>query len=331
MRIPLIALTTLLCTLNPAQAQISVGIAAPGISIGINVPVYPQMMQVPGYPVYYDPGANSNYFFYDGLYWVYSDDNWYQSGWFNGPWQSVRPEYVPMFVLRVPVRYYGQPPPYFGGWRADASPRWGEHWGRDWEQRHGDWDRWDRRSAPAAAPLPIYQRQYSGDRYPRAVEEQHSIRSDHYRYQPQEAATQRYFDPQDNAGGSQRGEPPRPQRQDQERQPQRQAQRQEQRQELRQDQRQEQRQQQSQQQQPSQQQQLQQKDQQQQQRAQQDRQAQPQQAEQAPPQGRGPRKDAQDRPRENSNAQQDRGRERKQQRQGRDGENQDEERGKDRR
>ena len=327
MRIPLIALTTLLCTLNPAQAQISVGIAAPGISIGINVPVYPQMMQVPGYPVYYDPGANSNYFFYDGLYWVYSDDNWYQSGWFNGPWQSVGPEYVPLFVLRVPVRYYGQPPPYFGGWRADASPRWGEHWGRDWEQRHGDWDRWDRRSAPAAAPLPIYQRQYSGDRYPRAVEEQHSIRSDHYRYQPQEAATQRYFDPQDNAGGSQRGEPPRPQRQDQERQPQRQAQRQEQRQELRL----EQRQQQSQQQQPSQQQQLQQKDQQQQQRAQQDRQAQPQQAEQAPPQGRGPRNDAQDGGRENSNAQQDRGRERKQQRQGRDGENQDEERGKDRR
>ena len=232
MRTLLIALTTLLCTLNPAQAQISVGIAAPGISIGINVPVYPQMMQVPGYPVYYDPSANSNYFFYDGLYWVYSDDNWYQSGWYDGPWQSVEPEYVPLFVLRVPVRYYRQPPPYFRGWRADASPRWGEHWGHDWEQRHGDWDRWDRRSAPAAAPLPIYQRQYSGDRYPRAVEEQHSIRSDHYRYQPQEAATQRYFDPQDNAGGSQRGEPPRPQRQDQERQPQRQEQQQQREQQL---------------------------------------------------------------------------------------------------
>ena len=38
----------LLCTLNPAQAQINVGIAAPGISMGIYVPVYPQMMQVPG-------------------------------------------------------------------------------------------------------------------------------------------------------------------------------------------------------------------------------------------------------------------------------------------
>jgi hypothetical protein len=320
MRSLLIALAILLCTLNPAQAQISVGISAPGISIGINVPVYPQLVQVPGYPVYYDPGANSNYFFYDGLYWVYSDDNWYQSGWYNGPWQSVGPEYVPLFVLRVPVRYYRQPPPYFRGWRADASPRWGEHWGRDWEQRHSNWERWDRRSAPAAAPLPVYQRQYSGDRYPRAVEQQHSIRSDNYRYRPQEAATLRHFEPQDN-DGNQRQEPQRPQRQEQERQPQRQSQQQqrEQQQEQRQQEQSQRRQEQSERQRPG--------NQQQQQRPQQNQQVQPQQAEQAPPQGRSPRNDAQDGGRGNSNAAQDRGR--KGQRQ--DGEGQDEERGKDRR
>lgn len=294
MRTLLIALPILLCSVYPAQAQISVGIATPGISIGINVPVYPRLVRVPGYPVYYDPGANSNYFFYDGLYWVYRDDNWYQSGWYNGPWQSVGPEYVPLFVLRVPVRYYRQPPAYFRGWRADASPRWGEHWGRDWEQRHGGWNRWDRRAAPAPAPLPVYQRQYSGDRYPRAVEQQHSIRSDNYRYRPKEAATQRYFGPQDKSA-NQRAEPQRPRMQDQRQQAQPERQRP-----------------------PN-----------QQQRAQQNQQAQPQQAEQARPQGRGPRSDAQDGGRENSNAAQDRGRERKAQRQGR--ENQDEERGKDRR
>jgi len=315
MRTLLIALPILLCSVYPAQAQISVGIATPGISIGINVPVYPRLVRVPGYPVYYDPRANSNYFFYDGLYWVYSDDNWYQSGWYNGPWQSVGSEYVPLFVLRVPVRYYRQPPAYFRGWRADASPRWGEHWGRDWEQRHGGWNRWDRRSAPAAAPLPVYQRQYSGDRYPRAVEQQHSIRSDNYRYRPKEAATQRHFGPQDNSA-NQRAEPQRPQKQDQ-RQDQRQQQR-EQQQEPAQSQR---RQQQPERQQPPN----------QQQRAQKNQQALPQQAEPAPPQGRGPRGDARDGGRENSNAAQDRGRERKAQRQGRDGENQDEERGKDRR
>ena len=190
-----IVLSLLLGSVSPAQAQISVGVGVslPGINIGVNVPAYPRLVQVPGYPVYYDPQANSNYFFYDGLYWVYQEDNWYASSWYNGPWQLTGPEYVPMFVLRIPVRYYRQPPVYFRGWRADAPPRWGDHWGRDWEHRRSGWDQWDRRSAPRAAPLPAYQRQYSGERYPRAVEQQNSIRSGNYRYQPREAVTQQYF------------------------------------------------------------------------------------------------------------------------------------------
>ena len=43
-------------------------------------------MPVPGYPVYYAPGLVSNYFFNDGMYWVYQDDNRYASSWHNGPW-----------------------------------------------------------------------------------------------------------------------------------------------------------------------------------------------------------------------------------------------------
>jgi hypothetical protein len=117
MRHLLLALPILLCTATATNAEISVGINMPGISIGINVPVYPRLVQVPGYPVYYDPRADSNYFFYDGLYWVYRGDNWYESSWYNGPWQSVDPIDVPLFVLRVPVRYYRQPPTYFSGWR----------------------------------------------------------------------------------------------------------------------------------------------------------------------------------------------------------------------
>ena len=70
----------------PAAAQLSIGFGAPGVSIGINVPVYPQLVRVPGYPVYYAPQVNSNYFFYDGAYWVYQGDNWYSSAWYNGPW-----------------------------------------------------------------------------------------------------------------------------------------------------------------------------------------------------------------------------------------------------
>ncbi len=202
LRYPLIALSILLASASPAQAQVSVGIALPGDSIGINMPTYPRLVLIPGYPVYYDPYVNSNYFFYDGLYWVFQGDNWYVSSWYNGPWQLTAPEYVPLFVLRVPVRYYRQPPAYFRGWRADAPPRWGEHWGRDWEQRRRGWDRWDHRAVPRAAPLPSYQRQFSGNRYPGAAEQQNSIRSQQYRYQPRDALTRQHWQQRGNQGSA---------------------------------------------------------------------------------------------------------------------------------
>ncbi|MDO9164644.1 MAG: hypothetical protein Q7U13_00920, partial [Rhodoferax sp.] len=141
-----IALALSILPATALHAQVSVG-----IQIGVNVPSYPTLVAVPGYPVYYDPQASANYFFYDGLYWVYTDDNWYASSWYNGPWELTSRDYVPLFVLRIPVRYYRHPPSYFSGWRADAPPRWDEHWGRDWAQRRPGWDRWDRRKTPAAA------------------------------------------------------------------------------------------------------------------------------------------------------------------------------------
>jgi hypothetical protein len=82
----------------------------PNMSIGINLPLYPQFEQVQGYPVYYAPQMASNYFFYDGMYWVYQSDNWYASSWYNGPWAMVSPMHVPVCLLRVPVRYYRYPP-----------------------------------------------------------------------------------------------------------------------------------------------------------------------------------------------------------------------------
>jgi hypothetical protein len=191
MRSALIVLWMLLCSATSAAAQVSVGIWLPGVSIGINQPVYPQFVPVPGYPVYYAPQVNFNYFFYDGMYWVYQQDNWYASSWYNGPWGLVTPEAVPLFVLRVPVRYYRQPPPYFRGWRSDAPPHWGEHWGSAWDQHRRGWDNWNRRAVPAPAPLPAYQRQYSGNRYPQ-VEQQQALQSQHYRYQPHEVIVQQH-------------------------------------------------------------------------------------------------------------------------------------------
>ncbi len=194
LRHSIVAASLLLGATTSAQAQVSVGIGLPSVQIGINVPVYPELVVVPGYPVYYAPRADMNYFFYDGVYWVYQGDNWYASSWYNGPWHLVAPERVPLYVLRVPVRYYARPPPYFRGWHPDAPPHWGEHWGRGWERRRGGWDHWDRRAAPRPAPLPVYQRQYYGDRYPHAPEQQYNIRSEQYRYRPREPVARERFE-----------------------------------------------------------------------------------------------------------------------------------------
>lgn len=185
MRNELFALWLLFGTIPLATAQVSVEINLPGASIGIDQPSYPELVAVPGYPVYYAPQVNSNYFFYDGMYWVYNRDNWYASTWYNGPWGLVGPDAVPLFILRIPVQYYREPPSYFHGWSSDAAPRWGEHWGDAWDQRRHGWDTWDHAAVPAPAPLPTYQRQYTGATYP-PVAQQQTLQSQNYRYQPHE-------------------------------------------------------------------------------------------------------------------------------------------------
>lgn len=167
-------------------------LAGVSVSIGINLPVYPTLVLIPGYPVYYAPRLQENYFFYDGMYWVYQDDEWYTSSWYNGPWWFVSEDEVPLFVLRIPVRYYLQPPAFFIGWRSDAPPHWGERWGHDWEQHRSGWDRWNRNAVPAPAPLPVYQRQYSRDRYPEQMQQQQQLQQEHYRFQPRDPVARHY-------------------------------------------------------------------------------------------------------------------------------------------
>jgi hypothetical protein len=168
------------------QIRIGVGIAVPGVRIGINVPTYPQLVPVPGYPVYYAPALSENLFFYDGLYWVLAGDDWYYSSWYDGPWYLAQPELVPDFILRIPILYYRRPPAYFLHWNRAAPPRWGEHWGRAWEERRHGWDRWNRAAVPPRAPLPSYQRQYPRGRYPGA-DRQQNLENRFYRYTPRDA------------------------------------------------------------------------------------------------------------------------------------------------
>ena len=194
MRKVILAIGLALAGIAPAYAQLSFGFSSGGVSLGFTVPTYPRLVAVPGYPVYYAPGINGNYFFYDGLYWVFNDDdgNWYQSSWYNGPWSMVPPEAVRLYVLRVPVQYYRRPPAFFQGWARNAPPRWGDHWGRGWSDQHRGWDRWDRTKAQRAAPLPSYQRNYSGDRYPRN-EEQARTNEQNYKYQPRDQSVRDHW------------------------------------------------------------------------------------------------------------------------------------------
>jgi hypothetical protein len=168
----------------PASAQISFGFSSGPVHLGINIPVYPRLVPVPGYPVYYAPNLDQNYFFYDGFYWLFYEDNWYQSQWYNGPWSLVPPDYVPLYVLRVPIRYYHRRPAYFHGWALSSAPHWDEHWGHDWAEHHRDWNHWDRHQAPHRAPLPNYQRNYAGNHYP-DERRQNEVHQRNYHYTPQ--------------------------------------------------------------------------------------------------------------------------------------------------
>jgi hypothetical protein len=193
MRYALVVLLGLLYWVSPAAAQVSIGIGLPGVSIGINMPSYPELAPVPDYPVYYAPRGDVNLFFYDGMYWAYQRDNWYASSWYNGPWRQVGPQAVPAFVLRIPVRYYRHPPAAWAGWQRNAPPRWGQQWGHEWEQHHQGWDQWDRHATQARAPLPVYQRQYSGSRYPREERQQQALHNQKYRYQPQDPVVRDHY------------------------------------------------------------------------------------------------------------------------------------------
>jgi hypothetical protein len=212
----IVALGLALAGIAPASAQVTMGFSSGPVSIGINVPVYPQLVPVPGYPVYYAPGVGTNFFFYDGLYWVFNNGGWYQSSWYNGPWYGVPPDAVPVFLLRVPVRYYRYPPAFFHGWSVNAAPHWDQHWGHAWAEHHADWNHWDRGHAPPPAPLPNYQRRYSGGNYPHDAGEAARMHEREYHYQPHDQAVQQHYQQQremaHNAPQPQRGPQPHEQR-----------------------------------------------------------------------------------------------------------------------
>ena len=161
--------------------------------IDVDLPAYPEMQPVPDSPVYYAPDVDSNYFFYDGLYWDYYNDGWYSSAWYNGPWVYVDPVYVPTYVLWVPIRYYHRHPAYWHGWNASRPPHWSQHWGNDWQNRHNA-VYGGQRGPTQRAPLPEYQRQYNRNNYPRNPQAQSALHSQYYPYRPRDNTVRQHYD-----------------------------------------------------------------------------------------------------------------------------------------
>jgi hypothetical protein len=193
MRDGLFMLWMLLYSMGPASAQVSVGIGLPNINVGFNLTAYPALVRVPGYPVYYAPRLSSNYFFYDGRFWGYAAERWYSSAWYNGPWWLVGPDVVPLYVLRIPVRYYRQPPDAFRAWQArspNSPPHWGEQWGESWSRQRTGWDHWNHQAMPVPAPPPIYQRRYAGESYPSAPA-QTALHEKNYRHESRDPLVRR--------------------------------------------------------------------------------------------------------------------------------------------
>ena len=177
------------------------------VSVGINVPAYPTLVRVPNYPVYYAPSVRANYFFFDGLYWVFNGRDWFASPWYNGPWELVDRYEVPLPLLRVPVRYYRAPPPEFRVYRVDYAPVWDRSWGTTWAERSAGW-RERSLASYALAPLPVYQRQYAGTRYP-SLNEQIALQTRNYAYQPHDQVTrQRFAELRSKAGKDEGRGPP---------------------------------------------------------------------------------------------------------------------------
>jgi len=192
MRKQLIALGIMLHFSTLAPAQVSFGFGFQTDNVSISLSTYPNLVRVPGYPVYYAAGLNSNYFFYDGMYWIFESDRWYSSSWYNGPWLMVNPEFIPLYLLRVPVRYYRRPPAFFRGFQASSPPHWDDHWGNEWSQRRRGWDHWNRQSMPAPAPLPTYQRKYSGERYP-SPDRQPALQNQNYRHEARDPLVRQQY------------------------------------------------------------------------------------------------------------------------------------------
>jgi hypothetical protein len=125
------ALLALSLSARAADVHVGINIGVPPPPPPIVVETPPPLVVVPRTPVYYAPDVPYNFFYYEGLYYVFHDGYWFSATTSRGPWAYVR--HVPRPVLAVPVRYYKVPP---GHAKRHGPPPWAGH-GRGHGHGHG--------------------------------------------------------------------------------------------------------------------------------------------------------------------------------------------------
>jgi hypothetical protein len=109
------------------------------IQLGFYLQGFPTLVPIEATPVYVAPQVPANYFYLNDTFWVFADGVWLASGFYNGPWQVVDADNVPMELLQIPIQYYQQPPSYFSEWSVYEPPYWPQIFGELWFSRHSDW------------------------------------------------------------------------------------------------------------------------------------------------------------------------------------------------
>ena len=194
MRKSLLVVCVLLCSITSAGAQVSVGIGLPGVSIGINLPVYPQLVRSPATRSTTRRRSIRTISSTTACTGSTSGTTGTRVPGTTGPGDWWHRRRCRCTSCAFPCAITDNLPCTFA-----AGSRMRRRAGASTGAMPGNSVGRDGTTGTAArvppAPLPAYQRQYSGNRYPR-VEQQQVLQSQHYRYQPQDAVVQQHYQEQ---------------------------------------------------------------------------------------------------------------------------------------
>ena len=115
--IMVVVVTVVGVTMSEAGVDIHVGIGVPPVVV------------IPGTYVYSIVDPRFEIFFYHGAWWRHHNGYWFTARDYNRSWVYVRPEMVPMAVVKVPHDYRN---------RIRSSER------IEYRDLSGNWERWER-------------------------------------------------------------------------------------------------------------------------------------------------------------------------------------------